>query len=245
MAELDVQKRLFKLESRAEVSNIVGKYSHYLMANAYEEMMNLWADKEDTFIEIGASGKYIGKERVATYYQKDHIPGKFLLMQETSPIIEIADDLQSARGLWLVIANNTDSGELGTTESIDVDRREILSSASETGERYTAEWQIQKLGIDFQHCDGTWKINHLHIYDVLIAPHDQDWVSYAEKRFSTDGRRIDAMFKSNRPFAEDKPPENLASEGTRYHWQYQVNKRTELEPLPPMPYKKLDEANRF
>jgi hypothetical protein len=243
-----IEQRLFRLEARAELENLVGRYLHLCMACAGEEIMDrLWSTRPDVCIEVGASGKYQSKEKVATFFQKDHLPGKFQLLYAIAPVIEIAEDEQTARGVWLGLGTETDAGELsGYQRGSDPEREMLFSSRTEDGAGYTAEWSFQKLGFDFaREADGSWRILHLHIYEIMRAPFDRDWVRFATERFATDGMRLDAMFKSNLPFAEDKPPENLATAPTQYHWQYTVDGLTELEPRCPEPYVSLDENTQF
>ena len=55
-------------------------------------MDELWSQSEEISIEIGASGRYSTREKVATYYQKDHIAGKFTLLLPVYTVIETAAD---------------------------------------------------------------------------------------------------------------------------------------------------------
>ena len=69
--------RLRRLEARAEIENLIGTYCHLLFAGEGGQIMDeLWSQSEDISIEIGASGRYCTREKVATYYQKDHIATK-------------------------------------------------------------------------------------------------------------------------------------------------------------------------
>lgn len=238
-----LEARIARLESRTELENLVGTYLHLRLAGQGEKIVNeLWVDSREATIEIGASGQYIETERVATFYQKDLLPGRFTLIYAIAPVIEVAEDGQSARGIWLGLGTETDAGEQNPDyRSEDPEREELFSSVTKDGKRYTAEWVFQKLAFDFVRTADGWRILHLHVYEITRCPFDRDWVTYAQERFPTDGLRLDAMFKSNLPFAEDKPPENLAAEPTAYHWQYTVDGVTELMPEPPKPYRTLSD----
>jgi hypothetical protein len=245
--EYSMEQRLFRLESRAALENLVGKYLQLTLAGRGEEILDqLWSRREDVCIEIGASGPYRSREKVATYYQKDLLPGKLSLAYAMDPVLEIAQDGQSARGLWLTLGTETDAGELGDyQQGSDPEREMLFSSHTQDGRGYTAEWSFQKLGIDFSFEEGEWRILHLHLYDIMRAPFDQDWVRYATGRFATDGMRLDALFKSNLPFPEDKPPENLATGPTQYHWQYTVDGTPEPLPKWPQPYETLEQTQQY
>lgn len=235
--------RLRRLEARAEIENLIGTYCHLLFAGEGGQIMDeLWSQSEDISIEIGASGRYCTREKVATYYQKDHIAGKFTLLLPVTPVIEAAADGKTVRGMWFVLGLDSDAGELGTAVT---EERELLTSRTKEGKAYQAECAIWRLGADCIKEGKLWKILHLHQYDMIRFPCGSDWVRFAEERFATDGIRLDAMFRSNLLFAEDRAPENLANAPTSYHWQYRVDGRTEKEPKVPKPYETYSEADRY
>ena len=209
MMDNSVENRLYRLETRAEVENIIGTYCHLLFAGEGGQIMDeLWSRSEEVSIEIGASGRYSTREKVATYYQKDHIAGKFTLLLPVTPVIETAADGRSARGMWFVLGLDSDAGDLGTG---DPEERALLTSKTADGKAYRAECAVWRLGADFNREGEQWRILHLHQYDLVRFPCGSDWVRFAEERYATDGIRLDAMFRSNLPFAEDRAPENLGS----------------------------------
>lgn len=242
----NTESRLARLEARAELENLMGKYCHLLFAGEGGRIMDeLWASGNGVSIEIGASGRYVSREKVATYYEKDHIEGAFTLLLPVTPVIETAGDGQSAKGLWFVAGLESDAGDLGGGAPADEERRALFTSKTPEGCAYRAECTVQKLAADFILEGGEWKILHLHQYDGLRFPCGSDWVQFARTRFATDGMRLDAMFRSNRPFKEDEPPENLASEPTVSHWQYRVDGQTEYVPEVPKPYETFSEVKPY
>ncbi len=229
--EQDLILRLEKLEAARELENLVGTYCHLLFAGKGPQIMErLWSGAQDIAIEIGASGPYRSRKKVSSYYEKDHIPGKFQLLLPTTPIIRIADDGNSATGVWLMTELDTDAGDLGAERPADPERRKLFTSRTEEGQAYQAEISLWKLAISFRREEGAWKIWRLHQFDMLRFPCGKDWVQFAKERFATDGMRLDAWFTSNLPYGEDEPPENLASGPTEYHWQYQVDTLTDFVP---------------
>lgn len=229
-----VENRLLRLEARGEIENLMGRHFHLLMANAGEKIMNqIWADTDDIRLEVGASGEYRSREKVTTFYQKDHIPGKFTLLMPVTPVIEVSETADKAWGLWFAIGLETDAGALSGMAEISPEREMLFSSRTEDGKGYTAEWAFQKVEAQLLRDASGWKLLGMHIYEIARTPQDSDWVQYAIRRFQTDGMRLDAMFQSNRPFPEDRPPENLATAPTSYHWQYTVDGLTEFRPIPP------------
>lgn len=239
--EQTIETRLDRLESRIALENLVGSYLHLRLAGRGCQIVEqLWADRSDASLEYGASGKYVGLEHLASFYQKDILPGKFVLLYAIAPVIEVAGDGQSARGIWLGLGTETDAGELNPDfmPEEDPERAMVLSTVTESGQRYTADWVFQKYAFDFIRIDRGWRILHLHVYEITRCPFNQDWVRYAQQRFDTDGMRLDALFKSNLPL-DQRPAENMANEATRYYWQYTTDSLTELVPNLPAPYQTL------
>ena len=229
--EQSVEIRLGKLEAARELENMAGIYCHLLFAGKGMEIMErLWSKGDDVSIEIGASGKYCSRKKVSTFYEKDLIPGKFQLLMPSAPVISLSDDGKEGTGLWILTQFDTDSGDLGPERPKDPDRRKVFTSRTEEGEEYLAEISLWKLEIHFRKEEEGWKICSLRQYDLFRFPCGSDWVRFAEKRFETDGMRLDSWFTSNRPFGEEEPPENLASRPTEYHWQYKTDACPQLEP---------------
>lgn len=241
--EESFETRLDRLESRAALENLVGSYLHLRLAGQGEQIVQqLWSDRPDASLEYGASGRYVELGHLASFYQKDILPGKFTLLYAIAPVIEVSADGQSARGVWLGLGTETDSGELNPAfdAQTDPERTMVLSSVTEDGRRYTADWLFQKYAFDFIRTEQGWRILHLHVYEITRCPFDRDWVRYAQERFASDGMRLDALFKSNLP-PDQRPPENMANDPTRYHWQYTADSLVQPVPEMPKPYKTLGE----
>ena len=242
----EMLRRMERLEARGEIENLLGEYLHLRMAGDGQAILErIWSRREDIRIEYGASGPYQSRSKVATFYQKDCLPGKFTLLQANTPVIRVAGDGRSARGLWMVLGTETDAGDLGPEPPTDPNRRALLSSQTPEGRAYTAEWTFLRLGADFLKEEAGWRLWHLHVYEIMRAPYDQDWVQYATKRFETDGMRLDALFRSNLPFGEEEPPENLATGATTFHWQYTVDGLPPALPRVPEPYQSTEDMEQF
>lgn len=227
-----LEKKLDQLSHRAEIENLVSTYQSYLSAGLGARIVGeLWAQNtEDVAIELGASGVYIGPRKVSTYYEKDIVPGRYAIHAMTTPSIDVCSDKNYAHGVWTSVGLELDAGELGICPPKSSQERALLTSVSDDGRAFKAEWLWQKFDADFLLEDSKWKIWHLHCCELIRAPFDQNPVTFANRRFDTDGLRIDAAFTSNIPYPPGAPPENNAVKETSSHWQYSAEALPELIP---------------
>lgn len=201
-----------KLEARAEIENLMGRYAQLHATGRDKEILDiLWSSRDDSTLEDRFSGVYLLHGRLSgirDYYAKAYgmpkgkdgcvteEPGRMYIDALTSPVIEIADDLHTAKGSWITVG----------TES-----RASLGNDGKGG-KHKAFWAWARIGADFVKEDGRWKIWHLHIYDLLRCPFEKNWVDYAEDRI------IEQPGEDTRMRTED--PFLLPSYPTRDHWQY-------------------------
>lgn len=225
-----LEQAMRRAEAKEELRGLISSYYHELLRGTRGEIYNrFWVSGEDTCLEVGASGAFHGAGNAAAFYQKDAVPGLFQVHLTGEPQLTLAQDGQSARGTWLTLGVELDAGELGCQPE-DPERRKLWTSVSDDGRRYRAEWLVQKCDAVFLQQDGAWKIRSLRCYELLRSPMDRDFVDWAEERFDTDGPRLDEQFRSNLPFAPDRPPERMADEPTGGHWQYTWSARAEELP---------------
>lgn len=234
LSRLDMLEReLRRVSDRDEIENLISTYQYFFSAGLGERIVSeLWAHStDDVSNEFGASGVYEGLRKLATYYEKDLVPGRYSVHAMTTPCIEVYGD--TAQGLWTSIGTETDAGELGSRPPENVQERMLLTSETADGKAYKSEWVWQRYIVDFIREDGGWRIQRLHACEILRCPFDESWVTFAEKRFALDGIRIDAEYTSNKPYPPDVPHENHASRATSYHWQYTTDALPPSLPAPP------------
>jgi hypothetical protein len=211
-----------RLRARAEVQNVAARYADLMLSGQSRRVLpELWSSDEGIRLEYCASGVYEGRERIEFFFDKEPTAGKFSAYQLTTPYIEIAEDGLSARGVWGVIGAESDAGERGPNPPQTAAQRAILSSEDGDGLRYRAEWVWQRMEIVFRLEGGAWRIFSMHVHELFRCPYDESWVTWAEKRWETDGLRLDALFDpAGVPDGEKRPPEFNASFATTRHWQY-------------------------
>lgn len=164
-----------------EIEKLMGKHTFlHLQLKNRQEMETLWSVRSDISLTTN-HGTYAGREAVWAWYVEEfeqqalagdlamqqnhtvlqaykpeefHGVGTFLVDTITTPIVEVAGDMETAKG-WFC-------GSAITTQILD-------------GEP-SGRWTWRKYGVDFIREDGVWKIWHLRIItDFSIRP-GTSWV---------------------------------------------------------------------
>lgn len=100
-----------KLRAIHEIENIMGRYSFYHTAMHHIDYLKLWSRRDDCILDMPWGG-YTGYKGVEQCYLLDHgdrsdpelhdfLLGLFPMHTHTTGVIEVAEDLQTARGCWL------------------------------------------------------------------------------------------------------------------------------------------------
>lgn len=157
-----------RFEARRRIQNIMGIFSqHYLLKMEKDIFSDLWSGGEDVCLGVNA-GYYVGRAAVGGYYEALHrrnvltnqtlraifpekVEGK--TEEETygigfmnyfpldTPVVEIAADGQTAKGIWAL--------------------RNTYSQVSAGGPE--AFWQWGYITVDFRKENDDWKIWHLNL----------------------------------------------------------------------------------
>jgi hypothetical protein len=166
-----------RLQAVHEIQNLASKYCHIHLPTTMQKSYELFALKQpDVSVEIAMWGKYIGADKVRRMYggpgdeeRKPPMPegeerklnlGGFAEHQLTTPIIQVAADGKTAKGIWFSPGHETYAGETNP----------------EPGGELVAHWCWGKWGADFIKEDGQWKIWHYHWYDTFMCPYNKSWV---------------------------------------------------------------------
>lgn len=162
-----LELRLERAEAAVEIQNLLAKYELLQTACMHDEQPLLFAQKApDVSFEIYGKGIFVGIEKIreqfthgwSKLYQTvngatDHT-GHMVIHMLTSPLVEVAGDCNTAKGIWL---------------SPGVTTRPLK-------DRYLTAWAWLKYGADFIREDSEWKIWHLHIYSFFTTPYEKNWV---------------------------------------------------------------------
>ena len=167
-------------EDRREIKNTMGKYAQCVLLLLDDEREKLWSTRDDICLGLN-DGWYVGKEAIAAYYaqKKENDLKKAAVMQQIfpkkldaskkpeefygvglleekpvgTPVIEIAKDRKTAKGVWYSQGNHT-----------DITTRGPLS-----------QWTWGFYAADFVLEDGAWKLWHLQYLEDMKAPVGTNW----------------------------------------------------------------------
>jgi hypothetical protein len=180
MASLSLEERVQNLEdankkmehelarTRAynEILNLVHRMQWFHTAHLDAPKYECFAKQPDTRVYFGRQGYWEGPdapERAGKAgsppggapTEKPNYAGRMGFHLMANPIIEIAGDGKTAKGVWVA------SGMVAMK-----DRK--------TG-KPTASWEWNRYGIDFTKEDGKWKIWHHHVFDLFGLGWDEKW----------------------------------------------------------------------
>ena len=246
-----LEKRLQRMEDRAAIENLMGRYQYLHTANHDLEIVDqFWSHREDAQIEEGFYGVYAGWQfqSVADFYSEKYgmdrytpprpanepegpvgpeFPpeaprkkaGKLVVHTMTTPVIEVAEDGQTAKGIW--ISAGHESGVFGPGELSGIPRIDN-ASPDEDGDRILADWVWLKYGVDFVKEGEEWKILRLHIYSIFRCPYDENWVAFS-KRYAEEEADMDSLHRFGMSGTTPLKP------STGY-WRYSPEAVPELDP---------------
>ena len=170
MKDTERKDRLFlamqKLEAYRVVQNEMGRVVAAFNFRQPEVVLRHFAlDKADVSLEYCDEGVFEGPELVKRIVTEllgaPAKPGELLDMQLTTPMIEIADDLQTAKCLWWTPG-------IGAIPREDADPQAI--------------WAWGQLAVDFVHEGEDWKIWHLHYFRFFKCDYHKGWVEDTSMR---------------------------------------------------------------
>ncbi len=176
---LDVMHMADVVEDTTAIANIMGRFT---FLNCYKQMDRHFAEwsKNEPTLTVN-NGKFVGYEAVKSFLvdynnaqtrwanevmrklHPEELGGKSdeeiwavgsnTVLNFTTPIIEVAFDGKTAKGLWYIYGATT----------------EVYSSGPK------AAWNFGKCAVDFIKEDGVWKIWHMIIFTDIECPLGQNW----------------------------------------------------------------------
>lgn len=157
----ELKKRGQRLNDIHEIKNLMSRYAHFHAAGQYDAEADLFAQKTPgAKIDLLGWGVYEGIEgirRFANVYKflEGGLPGQLHMHPLTTPVIEVAGDGKTAKGVWICPGLNT---------------------VPIPGEKMQAFWSWCKYGVDFVKEDNNWRLWHVYVAGILMTPYEKSWV---------------------------------------------------------------------
>ncbi len=210
-----LEKKLALLTDVREIANLQGRYIYYLQSHQYEQIVEMFARKEEVSVEMDNLGKFIGRDKVRDVFLKVLQPlytmkGAMGLHMLTTPVIEVHPGGRRAWGMWHTLGCNTQPDFVGKDNEITANPVLI------------AMWQQGKYFVDFVKEEGEWKWKDFRWYVNFRTPFHEGWV----QRPITGNLSVVAKLIPGCP-----PPDGPSD----YH-PFSPDELTPYLPVPPRPF---------
>lgn len=148
-----------KLEAYNEIQNEMGRLIAAVNFKQAERVLSHFAlSREDVSLEYADEGLFEGPEAVRTIISEvlgtPAKPGEMVDIQLTTPMIEVAGDLKTAKAVWWCPGAGSMLKEEGDPEAI---------------------WLWGMIAADFVYEDNTWKVWHLHYFRYIKCLYSKGW----------------------------------------------------------------------
>jgi len=214
----EVKFQLQRTRAVDECQKLMSKYVIRLMSGDLTGCADLWAQRDDSRVEM-SWGVYDGYDGVRACYDKYHkenlgdMVGILPVHALTTPVIEVAQDGKTARAVWISPGFESHPDE-------------------ENPGKAGCNWAWMKYGTDFICEDGVWYIWHMTTYGLFMTDYYKSWGDT-----TADGAERNAL-----GLLEELSPEAQPSR-LPYHkdWNYAVDRAPDPDPVPPEKYGSWDE----
>ena len=177
--------KMKKLKALREVENLMGRCVVAFNYHQKEGVLSYLAmDDPDVSVELVDEGLYVGPKAVREYADWK-IPaeiqaGELTDIHIATPIIEVAEDGQTAKGFWLCPGEGAMLRENNDPMAI---------------------WMWGSLAADFKLVGDDWKVWHVHYFRLMKCDYDKGWV----KDTSLENKLNESMPRSAKPTTYHNP----------------------------------------
>ena len=165
---------------KLEIQNLMGRYMYRHSLIMDGEIPELYATTVEVTRHDVGRGIYVGLEGIKRYHtsKRPRYRGKQIIHNQCNPIIEVAKDGQTAKGLWIAIDFECCPYMEYPDKNFDP-MGPKLWGPDENGVMKYSDWVQHYIAADFIREHGQWKIWH-YVYDeILRAPYKRDWIEEA------------------------------------------------------------------
>ena len=230
-----------RAKDRGDVENLFSTYMYLHNAFRDEEIIPLWVKPGTPGIRAQYSniGVYTTWESVTEYHRGRPTPkGKLILHYTTTPVIEVAEDRETAKGVWIMTGLESGLTDPDVAENVP---DWFFTPGDVDGKKVWAHWVWCKYGVDFLKQDGAWRIWHFRCFEVARAPFHENWIKFAS-------RDVESFDKDLMYFGEDGRPRFMPppdAPATQHAQRYKPDESQTLEPRPPEPYRTFAETFEY
>jgi hypothetical protein len=144
-----------RLEDSKAIKRLQRAYGYYVDKKLSREIGALFADAPDTTAELGGLGVYVGKARIAEFYDRviggeGLKPGQLFNHMILQGVVDVAADGRTAKGRWRALIQ---IGEYGKS----------------------ATWAEGPYENEYVKENGVWKFSKVHWYQTFSAPYTPGW----------------------------------------------------------------------
>ncbi|MBN1367639.1 MAG: nuclear transport factor 2 family protein [Dehalococcoidales bacterium] len=146
------------IKNHLEILNMQGRYNHYMLCGRFDKITEMFAKKYPVEAEFADSGLFYGLEGIRKLFaivgEKYGFSGELGLHMLMTPVVEVALDGKTAKGMWHTLGCNT----------------------YKEGNKVFAMWQTGKYDITFVKENEEWKYGLFKWYVIFRTPYDKGWV---------------------------------------------------------------------
>jgi len=226
-----------RAQDRGEVENLFNRYMYLHNAFQDEQIIPLWVTEGTPGIRARYTnaGQYTTWESVTRYHRDRPTPeGKLILHYTTSPVIEVAADGQTAKGVFTIAGSESGLTDPEVAKAFP----DMYSPQEVLGKKVWAHWVWCKYAVDFLKQDGEWKFWKFRCYELARAPFEENWVSFGLKNEAAFDLDLMYFGDDGKPVFMPPADEPVKSKNFPYHPQTTQT----LEPAPPVPHESFVET---
>lgn len=219
----------------AQISNMFSRYMHLHNAFQDAQIIPMWAAEGTPGMaaEYSNLGRYTTYDSIMEYHRNRPNPiGKLIFHELSTPVIEIAGDGQTAKGMWIM--TGLESGLTLPEHAANMPDWVHVPDLLVDGKRVWMHRVYVKYGIDFIRQNGEWKIWHFRCFEVAREPFGMGWIPWAATQNSDGGFNSELMYigDDGRPVFMPAPDAPALTQAN----PYRIDRGQTLDLRPPEPY---------
>jgi hypothetical protein len=155
-----LEREVQRLEDTKAIKRLQRAYGYYVDKKLSREIGALFADAPETTAELGGSGVYVGKARIAEYYDRviggeGLKPGQLFNHMILQGVVHVAGDGRTAQGRWRALIQIGEHGK-------------------------SAVWAEGPYENEYVKENGVWKFSKVHWFQTFSAPYSPGWHKVAQ-----------------------------------------------------------------